>query len=106
VRGKPTPRPRASAPAAVSVTVIVPEVSTVNVRLLCPWGATVLDHVSLFVPDVLLGVVGVLSSPHPTAKSAITNHGDTKARKRNLFFLRVAVPPWFVGVKDAAIMDV
>jgi hypothetical protein len=41
-----------------------------NVRLLCPRGATVPDHVSLFGPDVVLGVVGVLFPPHAAANSA------------------------------------
>jgi hypothetical protein len=76
----------------------------VNVRLLCPWGATVPDHVSLFVPDVLLGVVGVVSSPHPATNNVMTSHRDTEAQR--LIFLCVSVTPWPVAVKNAPIMDV
>jgi hypothetical protein len=85
------------------VTAIVPEELTVNDRLLCPPGATVLDHVSLIVAEVLLGVVEVLSSPQPATSSvaiisqAITSHGDAEVRRPNLFLLRAllraSVPP-------------
>jgi hypothetical protein len=76
----------------------------VNDRLLCPPGATVLDHVSLLVDDVLLGVVGVLSSPQPATDAAMTSHRDTEAQ--SLFMLCVSATLWPVSVKDAAVMDV
>jgi hypothetical protein len=84
-RGKPTPTPTV-APAAVTVTLIVPDAFTVNERVLWPAGATVLDQLSLIVDEVLLGVVGeLLSLPHaPEKTAAITSHEDTKARRRNI----------------------
>jgi hypothetical protein len=82
----------------------VPEASTVNERLLCPPGATVLVHVSLLVDDVLLGVVGVLSLLHAATSNVMTNHRDTETQR--LFFLCVSGTLWPVAVKDAPLMDV
>jgi hypothetical protein len=84
----------------------VPDAFTVNERLLCPPGATTPDQFSLVGVDVLLGVVDVLSSPHPVAKSAITSHGDTEARSQNVLDLRVFAPPWRVSMNVAALMGV
>jgi hypothetical protein len=83
---------------------MVPEELTVNERVLCPPGATMLDHVSLIDDEGLLGVVGVSLPPHPATRTATTNHGDTKLRSRHFFSLCVSVPPWFVSEKDAALM--
>jgi hypothetical protein len=83
---------------------MVPEEFTVNDRLLCPPGATTLDHVSLIVDDVLLGVVGVLSPPQPTATSAITSHRDTETQRQ--FLLCVSATLRLVSVNDAAFMGV
>jgi hypothetical protein len=71
---------------------MVPDAFTVNERVLCPPGATTLDHDSFVAVGVGLGVVEVLPPPHAVAKSAITSH---------LF-----VPPWLVLAKCAALMDV
>jgi hypothetical protein len=87
-RGRPTPTPSV-APAAVNVTLIVPDAFTVNDRVLCPPGATVLDHVSLIVVEVLLGVVGALLPPHAlTARAATTANPEP----------RIANPGRFMGV--------
>jgi hypothetical protein len=80
-RGNPRPTP--SVPlAVVNVTVIVPDAFTVNDRELCPPGATVLDHVSLVVVDVLLGVVGELLPPHAVTTTASRTNPEPRISKR------------------------
>jgi hypothetical protein len=85
---------------------MVPDAFTVNERVLCPPGATTLDHDSFVAVGVGLGVVEVLLPPHAVAKSAITSHGDTESRRKFPLRLRVFVPPWPVPAKCAALMDV
>src|SRR5205814_9159671 len=67
-RGRPTPRPTV-APALVIVMLIVPEVFTVNDRLLVPPGASTADQFSLVTVAVVLGDAGLLP-PHADASSA------------------------------------
>jgi hypothetical protein len=57
---------------------IVPDAFTVKDRELCPPGATVLDHVSLIVVDVGLGVVGELLLPHAATNAAMRTNPEPR----------------------------
>jgi hypothetical protein len=63
------------------VTLIVPAALTVNERLLWPPGATVLDQFSVVGVEGLLGVVGVLSLPHPATSIAAKVQAIAPARE-------------------------